>query len=88
MYLTPEHLKFGFVRLRVSSYSIKWERHSEFARYSIVQSLPERGHSIAMADSKLAANGFERMLVVTTPATTETRGDRISQRLLELEIYR
>ncbi|WP_058089470.1 DUF3422 family protein [Aquabacterium parvum] len=30
-----------FVRLRFASHTLKWERHTEFTRYSIVQTLPE-----------------------------------------------
>lgn len=30
-----------FVRLRFATHTLKWERHTEFTRYSIVQSLPE-----------------------------------------------
>ncbi len=33
-------LNDNFLHLRFSGYSIKWERHSEFTRYSIVQPLP------------------------------------------------
>lgn len=36
----------------------------------------------------LRDTGFERMLVVAPPGTSETRAGRISQRLLELETYR
>ena len=31
----------NFVRLRMNGYTLKWERHTEFTRYSLVQSLPE-----------------------------------------------
>ena len=40
--LTVESLSGNFVRLRFDGFSVKWERHTEFTRYSIVQSLPER----------------------------------------------
>jgi uncharacterized membrane-anchored protein len=36
----------------------------------------------------LRESGFERMLVIAPPDTTETRAGRISQRLLEIETYR
>ena len=39
--LTLAELQGNFLRLRLSGYSVKWERHSEFTRYSIVQPLPE-----------------------------------------------
>eukprot|EP01136_Pigoraptor_vietnamica_P022396 Opistho-1_new@73496 len=39
--LTPEQLRGNFLRLRFEGYTLKWERHTEFTRYSIVQPLPE-----------------------------------------------
>lgn len=38
--LLPEDLKDNFLRLRLAGFSVKWERHTEFSRYSIVQTLP------------------------------------------------
>ena len=148
-------LQGNFLRLRLEGYTVKWERHTEFTRYSIVQALPEgawlgalepelmrspmvaaewlrsipgrtvaaielamvhgdfsdelalmrqaqawfggrtvlasqlgHGHSWALTEFLIGANGFERMLVIAPPETTETRAGRISQRLLELETYR
>ena len=40
--LSVESLSGNFVRLRFDGFSVKWERHTEFTRYSIVQSLPQR----------------------------------------------
>jgi uncharacterized membrane-anchored protein len=39
--LPPEALNANFLRLRCGDFSLKWERHSEFTRYSVVQPLPE-----------------------------------------------
>jgi uncharacterized membrane-anchored protein len=39
--LSLESLKGNFLRLRCDHFTLKWERHTEFTRYSIVQSLPE-----------------------------------------------
>jgi uncharacterized membrane-anchored protein len=151
-----ERLQGNFLRLRFEGYTVKWERHTEFTRYSIVQPLPahgqlgasdpellsglvvapqwlreipgrviaaiklamvhgdlatpeatmvqarrwfgdhtvvasvlgNNGHSWAVTDFALRDSGFERMLVVAPPGTSETRAGRISQRLLELETYR
>jgi uncharacterized membrane-anchored protein len=47
-----------------------------------------RGHSCVVTDFKLRDTGFERMLVLAPLGTSPTRAGRISQRLLELEIYR
>jgi uncharacterized membrane-anchored protein len=153
--LHSDSLQGNFLRLRLDGYTLKWERHTEFTRYSIVQMLPDtwglgsaqpqvlsamripadwlkaipgstvaaielamvhgdlahernlmqqaqtwfgdtmlvasqlgNGHSWALTDFRIGADGFERMLVIAPPETTETRAGRISQRLLELETYR
>jgi uncharacterized membrane-anchored protein len=38
--LPMERLQDNFLRLRLDGFTVKWERHTEFSRYSIVQSLP------------------------------------------------
>ncbi len=38
--LALERLNGNFLRLRCDGFTVKWERHTEFTRYSIVQSLP------------------------------------------------
>lgn len=153
-------LRNNFLRLRLDQHTLKWERHTEFTRYSLVQELPAEGglgasdpallehvvappgwlrdipgqtvaaiklvmlvadlpgptsaeqatlmapaqrwfgertvvasqlgsgHSWAVTDFRIAPSGFERMLVIAPPGTTDTRAGRISQRLLELETYR
>jgi uncharacterized membrane-anchored protein len=165
--LPLDRLQGNFLRLRVEGYTVKWERHTEFTRYSIVQALPEAallgasepdllcalavapdwlrgipgrtvaavqlamvpgdlsdqqalmgqaqtwfggrpvvasqlgyvpsqsplqglplGHSWALTKFHIDADGFERMLVIAPPGTSESRTGRISQRLLELETYR
>ncbi|MDQ7747142.1 DUF3422 family protein [Hydrogenophaga pseudoflava] len=154
--LSVEQLKASFLRLRLPGYTLKWERHTEFTRYSIVQPLPagaglgatdpdllgalatppgwlaglpgrtiaaihlvmvegaissphdtlaqarhwlgdhtvvaslmgNRGHSVAVTDFWLRPDGFERVLVIGPPGTSETRAGRIAARLLELETYR
>lgn len=60
-----------------------------FAEQTVVASLMGRTrHSYAITDFRLRQNGFERILVVTSPETSETRAGRIATRLLELETYR
>ncbi len=153
--LPAEALDGQFLRLRLPGGSLRWERHTEFTRYTLFQPLPEGsglgstdpplmdalivgrdwvgdipgqvlvaielvmlhadvttddwlvparqwfggrpmavsrmgrdGHSAVMTDFLLADDGFERILVVAPPGTTETRAGRISQRLLEMETYR
>ena len=38
--LQLDRLSGNFLRLRFEGYTVKWERHTEFTRYSIVQPLP------------------------------------------------
>ncbi|MEN9844825.1 MAG: hypothetical protein RLZZ612_2654 [Pseudomonadota bacterium] len=155
-HLAEHDLASHFLRLRFATHTVKWERHSEFTRYVVVQPLaasaglgaqnpallpslavePEwlatipgqtiaaiklalvhgdlsdsqqaltlgrrwlgdtplvasmmgtLGHSMALTDFRLRESGFERMLVIAPPDTSDTRAGRISQRLLELETYR
>ena len=153
--LGEDELQGNFLRLRLKGHTLKWERHSEFTRYSLVQPLTDQallgasdpellsslvldadwlrripgrtvaaiklvmvngdiadpdaalalgqrwfgdrsvvaslmggGHSCAITDLRLRPSGYERMLVVAPPGTTETRAGRISQRLIEIETYR
>jgi uncharacterized membrane-anchored protein len=153
--LSPEQLQGNFLRLRFDDHTVKWERHTEFTGYFIVQPLPAdaglgaiaprllaqpafspdwlagipgrtvaaiqlalvhgdlsdaparmqqaqawlggrtlvasqlgNGHSWALTGFLVEPDGFERMLVVAPPGTTDTRAGRIAQRLLELETYR
>jgi uncharacterized membrane-anchored protein len=39
--LAQDRLNGNFLRLRCDGFTVKWERHTEFTRYSIVQPLPE-----------------------------------------------
>ena len=153
--LALERLQGNFLRLSCGHFTLKWERHTEFTRYSLVQALPAgallgasepdllsalavapewlrsipgrtvsaiqlvmvegdladepalmaqaqawfggraviasqlgHGHSWAVTEFRISADGFERILVIAAPGTTKTRAGRISQRLMELEIYR
>ena len=36
-----DHLQHNFLRLRLQGYTLRWERHTEFTSYSLVQQLPE-----------------------------------------------
>jgi uncharacterized membrane-anchored protein len=42
--LQPASLQGNFLRLRCDGFTVKWERHTEFTRYSIVQRLPGHAH--------------------------------------------
>jgi uncharacterized membrane-anchored protein len=175
--LSPEAMQGNFLRLRLDGFSLKWERHSEFTRYALVQPMPAHagldacepellkdlvlpadwlaqipgrtvaaiqlvmltaalddattlmaravnwlgggavvaslmgsnamngvellgqspdphgyghplGHSWALTQFRVQADGFERMLVIAPQGTSQTRVGRIAARLLELETYR
>ncbi|MBA4261008.1 MAG: DUF3422 domain-containing protein [Comamonadaceae bacterium] len=154
--LRVEDLQGNFLRIRVPGYTLKWEHHTEFTRYSIVQPLPaaaglhaatpdlcsaiatppgwlatipgrtfaaiqlvmveadldaptavlaqarqwlgdhtvvaslmgNNAHSLAVTDFWLRPDGFERMLVIGRPGTSQTRAGRVAARLFELETYR
>ena len=47
-----------------------------------------RSHSHLLTNLRIGADGFERILVLASPQTSESRSGRIAQRLLELETYR
>lgn len=149
--LELDQLAGTYLRLRLSGGSLRWERHTEFSTYTLVQSLPSlevtpetdllghlildaswlrnipghtlsavklvmlegpvekalevarpwfgggsvvasvmgrNGHSCAVTDFRLRPSGFERIVVVAPPGTSETRVGRIAARLLEIESYR
>lgn len=50
--LALEALQAHFMRLRLDGYTLKWERHSEFTRYSVVLPLPESVHA-GVSDAEL-----------------------------------
>ena len=43
-HLASDMLTGNFLRLRFATHTVKWERHTEFTRYSIVQHLPEHAY--------------------------------------------
>jgi uncharacterized membrane-anchored protein len=47
-----------------------------------------QSHSHIITNLRIGADGFERILVMAAPGTSENRAGRIAQRLLELETYR
>jgi uncharacterized membrane-anchored protein len=52
--LPLERLQGNFLRLRFEGYTVKWERHTEFTRYSIVQPLPAQA-LLGARDPELAS---------------------------------
>lgn len=64
--LTAQQLKDNFLRLRCDGFSVRWERHSEFSRTTIVQPLPEQAQLDAtmpdlMAHLALPSGWLQRM---------------------------
>ena len=53
--LTLTDLQGNFLRMRFSNHTLKWERHSEFTRYSLVQALPPHA-SLDAADPELLSS--------------------------------
>lgn len=53
--LQPQQLAGNFLRLRFANHTLKWERHSEFTRYSLVQPLPDEAALGASEPELLAA---------------------------------
>lgn len=53
--LTPEQMQASFLRLRLQGCTLKWERHTEFTRYSVVQALPE-GAGLGQRDPELLSH--------------------------------
>ena len=52
--LAPDALLGNFLRLRMPGYTVKWERHTEFTRYSLVQPLPSHAGLDAIQPELLA----------------------------------
>lgn len=53
--LAPAQLSGNFVRLRLPGYTLKWERHAEFTRYSLVQPLPQSAE-LSASDPELLSS--------------------------------
>lgn len=53
--LTLTDLRENFLRIRFTDHTVKWERHSEFTRYSIVQPLPVCSKPV-FTDQELLSN--------------------------------
>ena len=60
--LRVEDLHDNFLRIREAGYTLKWERHTEFTRYSLVQPLPD-GMGLDACEPSLAG-------AIATPVST------------------
>jgi len=76
--LTTEQLTANFLRIRLDGYTVKWERHTEFTRYSIVQPLPDNALLGAVSPDLLPA------LAVTPEWLREIPGRTISAIMLSM----
>ena len=70
--LVPEQLQDNFLRLRCDGFSVKWERHTEFTRYTLVQPLPAAA-MLGAAEPDLMAG-----LVVSGPWLQQIPGRTVS----------
>lgn len=53
--LMLEHLQNNFLRLRLQGYTLRWEHHAEYTRYSVVQHLPD-GAQLGATDPELLSS--------------------------------
>ena len=68
--LTPTDLQGNFLRLRFSNHALKWERHSEFTRYSLVQALPPQASRDATDPELLSSLSLEAEWLRAIPGRT------------------
>jgi len=66
----------------------KWLGNGTLIGAKMGRTFDHHSHSHLMTNLKIGADGFERILVLAAPDTSENRAGRIVQRLLELETYR
>lgn len=70
--LLLEQLQNNFLRLRLQGYTLRWERHTEFTRYSLVQHLPEEAQLGATDPDLLAFLALPRDWLIDIPGRTIT----------------
>ncbi len=68
--LSVADMQGNFMRLRLAGHNLKWERHSEFTRYSIVQALPAGAALETQAPDLLAALAVDAQWLRTIPGRT------------------
>jgi len=68
--LRPADLQRNFLRLRLGGRTLKWERHSEFTRYSLVQSLPDAAMPPASDPELLSALAVDPAWLQSIPGRT------------------
>ncbi len=68
--LTAEDLAGNFQRLKLGEATLKWERHSEFTRYTLVQPLPPRAQPPASDPELLSALVLDPAWLAGIPGRT------------------
>lgn len=68
--LTPADLQSNFLRLRLADHTLKWERHSEFSRYSLVQALPAHAALDATEPELLSSLSLDATWLRAIPGRT------------------
>ena len=65
-----EHLQDNFFCLRLQGYTLRWERHTEFTSYSLIQSLPESVQLGASDPELLSFLALPERWLATIPGQT------------------
>jgi uncharacterized membrane-anchored protein len=65
-----QDLQGNFLRIRLAGHTLKWERHSEFTRYSLVQSLPDRARLGSAEPELLSALAIDAAWLRAIPGRT------------------
>ena len=68
--LQTDDLHGNFLRLSMADHSVRWERHSEFTRYSIVQPLPAQWQPGSHEVAEAIAWAVDRTWLQTIPGRT------------------
>lgn len=68
--LQPEDVAGNFVRLQCDGFTLKWERHSEYSRYSIVQPLTETISSVFLTPRLFDCLLADSQWIKTIPGQT------------------
>jgi uncharacterized membrane-anchored protein len=69
-HLQDHQLVGNFLRLRFGTHTVKWERHTEFTRYSIVQHLPEHAYLGACRPDLMSDLAVSREWLAGIPGRT------------------
>lgn len=68
--LMAKHLQSNFLRLRLQGYTLRWERHTEFTRYILVQPLPENAQLSATEPELLSSLALPEGWLAGIPGQT------------------